>query len=277
MRLFTYVHGDRYIDWFKRALVPSLLQPKNFEALKTSNWEIVTDNKSLARVKDIACQVGIPVEYAINDGHRSFVEYLMYTMEECIVNQETFFMAPPDTIFSDGSIRAFQEFSYPGTCVAMTHVRVNETILDEDSMQPLVNLAWKHLHDSWVYSEAHRFEMSHAYLGGVSWRKLSEKIIAVQHRLPTVYLANFLAEDLQFFQDGKTFGIWDWLWPSLLLDKQRYRFLASSDAAFAVELTDPKKNINELKEEDKNEPDKYHGKSLHNLINRQFVSVLRME
>lgn len=270
MKIFTAVWGEPYLTWFEQGLVPTLFSPKNTKSLEKAKWIIATQPNDVPRIS----KLNIGNEVLLTT---SVIEALLHTMESCIKDKEPMLMAPPDTLFSDGSINTLKEYgNRPGLCAAMAHVRVLPSILAEDFIKNnLVSLSWKHLHDSWVHAKIGPSQ-SNSKSGGVAWKWLDDNLIGVQHRLPTVFYANFNESDLVYFKTRNHFNIWDTTWPALLMEQQRLRYIGSSDAAFCAELTDRNMNVPIIEEVDPAEPDKYHGEYLHNKMLRQFVSIFRM-
>ncbi len=206
-------------------------------------------------------------------------------MDASIKDGSKVLMAPPDTIFSDGTISALLIAGRQrGTCVAVPHPRVSPSIFGGIKDSPLsgaelVSLAIKHGHKAWTEAEDGCANQN-SFIGGISWRRLAPKIIAVTHRLPTVYLAEFEPEDVVFFKsshDGlpPTFGVYDHGWPSKLLGDQRQRVIGSSDAACVIEVTKEDLNVPPAHPVNPSEPDAYWRNKVHNIINRQYLFIMR--
>lgn len=144
----------------------------------------------------------------------------------------------------------------------------------------LVTLAFKNAHDSWKCAEIGH-EKNNSFIGGIAWAKLSDGLWSAQHRLPTVYLADFNETDWDFFWSQVSFGGWDHRWPAEnLIRQERQRYVGSSDACFVVEITDWDKNVppdvprENLQGRDQ---DAYWNGHYHNGINRQISVILRGE
>lgn len=283
IRLFTLVWGERYIDWFAKACTASLCWPKNSEAIQAHSvgWDILTREEDATRVREIASALGIPVNIRIKTDTEEAVgvtlqKAFLEQMRLCVERNESMLLCPPDTVFGDGCVSAM--IAMGDVCVAVAHARVLPNLLD-DMIGPvanaeLVTLAWKHLHRSWREADISK-EMANSNVGGVAWREISPGVYAVQHRLPTCYLASFNADDITWFEGQVFVGAWDHLWPAKLVAEQRQRVLASSDAAFLVELTNEFENIPAVAAIDPAEPDKYWGQQLHHWCNRNVVSIFR--
>jgi hypothetical protein len=146
----------------------------------------------------------------------------------------------------------------------------------------MLNHAWRHLHDSWKHS-GKRKGLSRSFSGGVYWQKLTDQLLAVQHRLPTVFMCNFIEEDIVFFRQSNVFQNWDHVFPAVcLIYQQRYRYIGSSDPAFIVEITEEHRNVPFFNEVNPVEPDAFyadtlHPERIHHYINRLFVTIFNFE
>lgn len=283
VRMFTLVWGERYLDWFEQACVASLCWPKNAEALKKHvvGWDIATRECDAARAGDIASKLGVAVtiRHIAEDNMPIGAKLQFYLVDEmklCLERDEAMLLCPPDKIFGDGAINGL--FSQGDLCIAVPHVRVLPDIIQDiatpKSNAELVGLAWRHLHRSWREADASK-EMVNCNVGGVAWREISPGLIAVQHRLPTCFLASFQEDDVAWFMSQVFVGAWDHLWPAKLVAEQRQRVLASSDAAFMAEITPEFDNIPACAPIDPSEPDKYWGQHAHHWANRNIVSIFR--
>ncbi len=247
MIIFSPLWGDKHKDWSARGLETSLNWPLNKAALKDVGW---------VRPKN--------------------AHEVMPVLRDCIASGRPLLMAPPDTIFSDGTIPTLLNMGQDrGACISFAHVRVLPGFLDDLDKDRMVSRAWEYLHPNWVEAEA-CLPQSGSFYSGLSWRFLSDKLIGVQHRLPTVFYANFTPSDFGAFSTGPL-NAWDTYWPSSLFEQGRLRYVGSSDAAFAVELTERTTHGQSLMQADLQEPDKYHMTEPHNFVNRCMVSIFRKE
>lgn len=288
IRLFTLAWGAPYCDWFENALTKSLLWPKNLAALREHaiEWNLYTKEADREHLRAIAERVGIPLQFHPFDVKDSSGETLQPALldhlRNCAQTGAAMLMAPPDTVFGDGSIAAICEIGkQPGVCVAVPHVRVNAGVLpqlgtSEWSNAKLVDFCFNALHPTWRDAEA-TLPNTNSFLGGVSWRRLRQGLYAVTHRLPTCYLANVNASDVEWFARQFETGTFDHTWPSKLVKEQRHRTIASSDAAFICELTRENENIPVLQPNDPNEPDKFWRDLEHNYAGRNVVAIFRGE
>lgn len=288
MRLFSLVWGEPYSTWFEQALVASLLWPKNIEAIRAHATEIniYTRDQDRERLRSIAEELGVPLQFHPFEFRQSSGETLQPAlldhMRNCQQTGVAMFMAPPDTIFADGAIPAICEVGQArDVCVAVPHVRVNAGSWPPPGGKPfspaqLVDHAFRNLHPTWRDADA-RLKNTNSRLGGVSWKPIGPSIYAVTHRLPTTYLANLNASDIEWFSRQFETGTYDHTWPAKLVKDQRQRVIASSDAAFIVELTRENENIPPVEMADQSEPDKFWRDLEHNYVNRAVVTIFRGE
>lgn len=286
LRIFTQVYGSKYISWLRDGLLNSLRWPGNLRALKAyaDIWDVYCNPDEVPVIRDLLSPFEIPIEY---HGFYQY-DYTHITQHHCIIHhgrlcaesKKAMFVAPPDTIFGEGSLESL--FAYgeaPGTCVSMVHMRVNSAInqswAEPVSNPKLVSLAFQNMHPTWTYADM-TLRKTNSKIAGVAWRKISGKLWLCQHRLPTCYLANINQSDLDWMNRHRP-GLWDHGWPEKLVNEQRHRYLGSSDAAFAVELTDMNANLPDVDDKDVDNPDDYNNEFVHHAVNRGFVTVLRGE
>lgn len=285
MQLLTIVYGEKHIDWFKRGLLGSLCWPRNKAIIEGSTWNIFTDDEN--KLKLLVLESGLKVKLNVKHTNtmRRYVDLphsaIVWQIEECLKTKDRLLFAPPDTIFGDGAIEGIHKnCRETGAAVASAHPRVVPDILSslEGRHRPSTNadlstLAWQTLHRSWQEAETGHVRQN-SFVGGVSWNKTRD-VISVTHRLPTTYMVDFTEEDLNFFKVAHSFGAWDHDWPThILYPRGRVRYLGSSDLAFVCEVTDKDKNIPPIVPNAN--PDDFHHKRPHNELNKQFVSVFRL-
>lgn len=302
--LFTMVWGTHHLGLFKRSCFRSMNWPKNREAITGSTWNIFTKPEHFEELEQLFKDQPYKLQlFAIGDSMRvsgcGFVKTsqcdqgvislngLRDQIQYSIQHKSKMLLAPPDTIFGDGSVRSMLEIgTQPGTCVAVVHPRVLPTILDDIetigatrgsmSNAQMVTLAIKHAHSSWTAAEFNS-PICNSYIGGISWRKIGAGVVSVTHRLPTVYLADFNGTDWDFFWSQVSWGGWDHRWPAEnLIRQERMRLIGSSDAAFICEITDWDKNV-PPKHDHHPKDDSYWNDHYHNGINRQFSVIFRGE
>lgn len=286
MRLFSLVWGEPYCTWFENALIRSLMWPTNHEAIlaHATEFNIYTRDEDRERLRPIAERLGVHVQFhpftRNNSSGETLQPCLLDHLRNCQLENVAAFIAPPDTIFGEGTVATICEVGrLPGICVAVPHVRANAQTLvlpaRPVSNSELVDIAWENLHKTWIDANADLAE-TNSFHGGVSWRQLRKGLYAVTHRLPTCYLANVTQSDVQWFSAQWETGTWDHTWPVKLVKEQRQRVIGSSDAAFMIELTQPHEN-NPPTEPHRNpdEPDMFWRDLEHSYVNRNQVSIFR--
>ncbi len=296
MRIFTPVWGDKHLDLLERALGQSFLWPENHSLIKDCMWTFLTHDFDRKKIIEIVRKI-IPleqIEFFPYEGSsfeltqmREFImlEALYKMMDMCITENVPMLIATPDFIFGNGTIRNMALIgSQEGVCVSLPHPRVRPSVLREIGVKPLSNaelisLAFKHPHKSWVLSEC-GLEESGSYIGGISWKRMSNRLVAVQHRMPSPFLVNFIPEDIEFFKTpvgrrAAAFGAWDHDWPELLISQQRQRLIGSSDVGAMIEVTDDDMNVPPITKANLHEPDAFQHSENHFKINRQFISSFR--
>lgn len=251
IQILSTIWGETHKELFKKAALKSLSWPKNAKALQGAKWNIFADDEHHEELKALMPH-GIQVDFRSTSSLRDYIDQVqsasIWQMNECLKHNEKLLLAPPDTIFADGSIENLLLLGEdPDTCVVVPHPRVLPKMLDDleapKSPAQLTSLSFKHLHKSWENAELNH-PLQNSYIGGVEWRKLTDSLYAVTHRLPTVYLAHFTEEDLQYFKSAISFGNFDHRWPGdILIPRGRQRYCGSSESCFIVEVTEQGKNV----------------------------------
>lgn len=300
--IFSMFYGQHYVDLFRRACFRSLNWPKNQLVLTGRTWNVITTTDHFDEVKKIfegspfklqLFGIGefqgvagcVNVKTSQCDGGVLMLNGLRDQIVFCLQNNSKLLLAPPDTIFGDGTVDNLLTLgSEPETCVAVAHPRVLPSILEPIeydgstdgaiSNQKLVSLSMKHAHDSWKFAEiGHKHNNS--YMGGIAWKRLSESLISVTHRLPTPYFMGFNRSDWDYWCGTVSFGALDHSWPGdRLIRQERLRVVGSSDACFIAEVTDHDKNVPPVLTDETRERlplnDDYWGDRLHHSVNRLF-------
>lgn len=285
IRIFCLVYGEAFVDLFERVSVRSLLQPRNLSVLpKDTVVSLYCDRASADRAAEIASWLGT-VEVTIIDPRKATADALhdatVTEIEKCLRLDATMIMATPDMFWGDGSLGNLLAIGEGRkVCVGAAHPRVNrdeflnnlpDGVIANDQ---LVTLAMQNLHRTWIDADV-SLERTNTWVSGITIRRLSDKLHAVQHLLPNIYLARFNESDLKFFVAHEKRGLWDHHWPGLLVAQQRQRLIGSSDAFFAVELTAREQNHPPLSRRDQAEPDKFRGIAPHHAYNRNFLTIWR--
>lgn len=298
LRIYTAVWGKKYLDLFEKTIIRSFSWPLNKAALEKENvvWSLHTNRKDAARLIQICKRTGVE-NYEVSElpevlegGHPDIGSILLGQFKgeisRCLETNSRLLIAPPDSIFGDGTIGALLRMgSQEGVCVAVPHPRTLPSIFEYPSRfceslketlgnADLVTETFRHLHRTWSEAEV-GFDKINSYVGGVCWKKLSEGLYSVQHRLPTNYLLHFIPSDLQFFEKQICFGAIDHLWPTKLIQEERERVVGSSDVAFICEVTDPSQNIPPNYPYMKKEPDRFWRNAPHNSFFRQVNVIFR--
>lgn len=283
LRIFTLVHGEPYITWMKNGLVKSLTWPTNHAAIRNAEWHIYTTDEDRERVIEIARAVDIPLKVNIIAAEWAGA-LLANTVRHCLMDaavcSDSILICPPDTIFGDQSIETLVALARePHLVISAAPVRVNQEFMEEFSgqrmpNQELVSMAWKYLHQTWRDANI-QLAHTNSFAGGVSWKKIGHGLYAVTHLLPTPFHITPMPSDAEWFRLYGSPGAIDHIWPSKLVDEGRQRFIASSDAAFMVEITMKDKNIPPLYPTDPHNPTNYIGQGKHNHVNRNTVCIFR--
>lgn len=288
-QILSILWGEPYASWFARGCVKSLSFPKNKKAIddNCSVWNIFCDDSQAEGIKEVA-RINFPrlnIKVRSTDELRAFVDQHQAAMclqiKECLEAKERLLLAPPDTIFADGTIPNLLKLGREkNSCVAVAHPRVLPELLSDIGVLEIKDPAemiyriWNegHLHQSWADAEVGH-PRQNSFIGGVRWEELSTDLFSITHHLPTVYLADFTDEDFVYFKTATGFGHWDHMWPSDILIKQgRQRYVGSSDAAFICEITHKEKNIPPVKE---GNTDLFWRSFPHNIQDRQTNVIFR--
>lgn len=282
MVILTSVWNDEYIGWFERGLLKSFKWPRNRAIIGDSSqthWILNCRANEKSRIEALVKPIGCSYEFIDKD----LFQGLKHGIEHAFAHNDQFLLAPPDNAFSEGCIENFLKIakSQKGIVIATPHVRVNPSFLDDmdnhRTPPEMLNHAWRNLHGSWT--TAHQTTgMNGCWHGGVFWRKIEDRMVAVTHRLPTAFVCNFTQDDMNYFRQQGILGVWDNCWPpSQLINQQRWRLMGSSDPGFVVEITHPGRNVPEQKQANTNEPDEFKGGNIHNWVNREFMTIFNFK
>lgn len=261
--ILTLVYGEQHIELFRRAALKSLSSPRNRKAIYDQNarWNICTDDRFFDYLKR-TIDVLFP-ELELNFISRSDLRDYIDPIQSAVIKQiqwslkdkKKVLLAPPDTIFSDGTVQSLLDASKePDSCVVVPHARALPQILTNvDYTNDLVKLTLEHLHKSWTDAEEGH-PQNNTFVGGVIWQSTGKTIYG-KHYLPSPYLLQFTEEDLQYFKVQISFGSFDHVWPNaILIPRGRQIYLGDSDKAFIVEITDQYKNVPPLWPNPENKP-----------------------
>lgn len=276
----TTVWGS-YVGTFLKGTVKSLSFPENRKAMDGVIWNIFTEEDDFERIEGEISRLipGAAVRVKSLAVIRDRIDYLhsalIWQIRECLKGDSRMLLLPPDSIFGDGTLKSlFTLGKETGSCVLVPHPRALPSILNEpyESNADLVSASWKHLHRSWTDSEVGN-ERQNSFIGGVAWERLNEKTVSVKHLLPTPYFCDFTGDDLNFFETQLGIGSIDHVWPSMLIQQGRARYVGSSDACFIVELTDADKNLPPAPAGQ--DQTKFWKNHPHNIFNHQVRCIFR--
>lgn len=260
LQILSIAYGKKHVELFKKACIKSLSFRENARAIAEAKatWNIFTEPEYFEDIKcAILKEIYLDADSVVlrsMDLLRRYTDPLqsafVWQIEECLKQNDKCMYAPPDILFGDGSIKNILKLGKDRfTCVASAHPRVLPDILSAiDTGYPINNSnmvmwSWRHLHKSWGDGEKGHPNQN-SFIGGVEWQEIDENLYSVVHRLPTVYLADFTDEDLQYFKLQLSFGAYDHNWPGdVLIPRGRFRYASSSDAFFACEITEKDKNV----------------------------------
>lgn len=294
MRLFVCAYGSRFVTDLEDYAIRSLRHKLNKPGLEGATVSLYCDAEQMKRAAEICSSLDIPVEQHVitidSDPANIQQRCIQEEIERCLECHEAMVMVCPDNYWGGGTLPNLIAIAgkTPGVCLAVPHPRVNRgqfpvpisTASEGKLIGPdnpsLVHLAMMRLHPSWEMADQ-SLENTSSYLAGIGFSRIGEKLYAVSHLLPTVFYATFTEHDLCFFREARARGlkgIWDHHWPSLLVKQGRQRVVASSDAAFIVELTDmDSHNVQLLR----NEPGKFHRVVDHVNANRNVTAIWRAD
>lgn len=277
LQILSTVWGKKHHEMFFKTAFASLLWDENKEALKGAKWNIFSDDPKTIEIS-IPPDTGINFNIQSTEKLRNYIDQVqsasIWQMEQAIESGDKVLLAPPDTIFGDGTVDGLLAAGRDSeSVVVVPHARVLPSILDVNMSygldnQMLMTSAWDHLHDSWIHAERGHPNQS-SYVGGVEWW-WAGRCIQGTHRLPSPYLISFTGEDLNYFKSAISFGHFDHMWPGdILIPRGRQRYLASSESAFIVEITEADKNVPPIVE---NQPKSgFWRDNPHNKANAQVI------
>lgn len=290
LQILSTAWGKAHIELLKKTAIKSLSWDNNQEALTKAEtiWNIYTDEDEVESLDKFSRKSipGIKFNIQSRNSLRNYIDEnqsaTIWQMERSIESGDKVLLAPPDTIFGDGTIEGLLAAGRDeGSVVVTPHPRVLPTILStykgpywdlSCENWGLVDLAWTHLHESWIHAEIGHPNQS-SYMGGIWWERVNGLIMG-KHLLPSPYLIGFTKQDLEYFDRACSFGHFDWRWPGdILIPQGRQRYIGSSDLAFIVEITEAHKNVPPIYE---NQPKTgFHRDDPHNRANNQIVFTFR--
>lgn len=284
VEILTIFWGADFVSRFKRGTLKSLAFKKNREALKGQIWNVFTEEEFFEDLSNEIAKLLPETELRLRDLSvvRDRTDYLhsalIWQIKQCLKNESQMLLAPPDTVFGDGTIPNLIKLGKEkDSVVVVPHPRVLPEILDQKftSNEEMVTAAFNTLHRSWSESEESPSAKWHnGYIGGTSWEVIDKNLYKVKHLLPTAYFCNFTDEDLDYFETCTGIGNYDHKWPGhILVPRGRQVYVASSDACFIVEITDHDKNLPPVVQGPK--PSGFWQNNPHNHVNKQIAAFFR--
>lgn len=282
VRVLTFVYG-RYLEWFEKSF-RSLMWPLNRKALEGAVWSIYTTEEDEWVLREMLEPL-VKVEFhRIVVGQKSigeqFSDCLVDETRICVSKKAGMLLAPPDTIFGDGTIHTLVKLGSEGmNAISVPHPRVLAEafpdLKEPTSNAKLVGFAMEHMHQVWRLANM-ELKNNNAFYSGAGWREISQNLYAVSMRIPTPYFVRPEKRDIDSLI-GSGAGGWDHKWPQHLVKEQRHRVIGSSDAAFMVELSPADLPQGGTKERNLDDIDAYRGGLLHHQVNRNTVAIWRAE
>lgn len=290
LRFFVICYGNAHADLYERIAVRSLTQTRNRAAIPSGAVvALYSDAATMPRVSQVSERLGTvePHVMALSENHydtqnRAFIE----EVGNCVREDATLVIVNPDCFWGDGSLANLLAIAgEQNVCIASPHVRVDadafckegllsvapERVIDNPS---LVSLAMKTLHQSWIDADVSK-PRANSFATGIGIRS-ANGLHVVHHLQPTVFLARLNARDYGFFAERpQARGLWDHVWPEILVAENRQRIVASSDAVFIAELTNSDTHNTELYPVDPKKPDAFFRDAPHISANRGVVSIWR--
>lgn len=288
LQLLTMVYGSKHVELFKEACLASLSTPRNRKAINEhgAKWSVYTDEDHIHILRKLLGESfpSLKIDFVLTEDLRRYTDpiqsAIIKQIESCLHEGHRLLICPPDTIFAEGTIANLIAIGRePGSVVVVPHPRILPSILNEGmlfaSLSParMVDLCFKHLHQSWTDAEIGHVRQN-SFVGGVKWQRL-DKLIVGSHYLPTPYLMDFTEEDLSYFKTQISFGSFDHVWANdVLLKLGRQRYVASSDACFIAEITEEEKNVPPIWDGD---PDSFWRNNMQFDHDKQTVFTFRGE
>ncbi len=284
--IFCPAWGE-YLDWLTSYSLPSVLQSGNIPKLLEEGYKI---ELYLYTDKKVELELDFPLHVKIIDTSRKLNEILasllIRHMQLCMEHNAILLSLPPDSIIGNYSWYNLVKLSeHKPEAIAAAHARVliNDFIKVKEvedfkdgkvelSNPVLVRLAFENPFLDRVFDhndENNTFQ-------GIAARQIGENLYSVVHNLPSICLFRPQQEDITFFEEARALSMWDRAWTHFLVQRDRVKFVGSSDFYFCTELTraeatksPPRKNLLYN--------DKYIGNFLHNQICNKIYCSWRAE
>lgn len=271
MILFTIAYGERYIRRFFDFCLPSLLTPDNLPSIRdespelyvltlTSDLPLVSQLLASPQVKSIfgdrADGMGLNVDLASDAAKMPdfstalMSNFLCRLIDICLKKDKSFFLAPPDQIYSDGVISTcWPLHRLTGKVVATFNGRVSPSDgappftaeqISQVTARPygvrdlfFSNMAsyWR----DWTTTDPDVIR-EHAATGHLIFEAASHTSVFCRHPNPTI--GKFTQRDLIFFSTGVGIAAWDRAWLDSLFQEGRLLLQTSLDLCMSIEIDD---------------------------------------
>jgi hypothetical protein len=247
LTLFIPVWGAKHIGLLQEFTLPSLMSPGNLPgcALKTIYVQVGGIVEEWDQIRDVISQAlpGLPLQIELVGSPipRDPIHALRGIIHTAVIRGSRMLVTMPDTIFAPNCVTNLMAYAKgkPVT-VAAAHVRVNEELYFSRygkrfpwlTHRDMVKAAF----DMGAVDVCDSNKDNVTEVGGIAWTRINEDTRLLLHYLPTPYLCWFTPTDEDFWAKAPTFGHWDHIWPSLLLNERRLRVAGSSETFFLIEL-----------------------------------------
>jgi len=264
--VFSVAWGS-YLDYYFNTTIPSIFQPSNIPGLVAEEFDISLVLYTLDDPDEIFQKYkNVIINYMPNtfkiekiETKHTIVKYIMLVavlrfFRKAIDDKALFIWAPPDIIFSNGSLyNSVMSTYYKEVCFAAIPARVSLNILENQSIKDLiqqktsisspklVSIAFDNLHENFIYANDELDENTTHY--GFSMRKITNELYSVIGNMPSPWVIYPIEEDYQYFLSVGDFNQWDRGWLELLIKKNRLKIAGSSDQFFCIELTENDENF----------------------------------
>jgi len=256
--VFT-VAGGRCLDLYNRYTLQSL--SADIKALRAIGYEVepVLFDSHQEVVRDVSSVILPPLREMI---------------AKCVSENAMMFLAPPDTVFSRGtmvaSVVAVKNKPYS---LAIPHVRVTDgpPVLP---ISPCDLMRWAFDHGHKSFTTAYDCDTLNCTWSGIAMRKITDTGYVMQHSLPTLYMVQFTGSDIDFWNACPEWMQWDRSFLMKLWNEGRVIVAGSSDMASCVEITSPESNVPGVRPAQYS--DKYFAEAVHNKALKSFCYYMRL-
>ena len=275
LHIFVPIWGD-HIDMFFSYGLPSLIQYGNIPRVleeydvilkiytKPQDAAKVAQNVRIHKISSLT-----HIHPSIGEGDKITVlnNALLDHITACLKNNAYMLVCTADYVFGNHSLyNGIKSIEGKGVCFAAAHPRVsyedikaagvNKITLENDE---LVDFAFKYPHPQFLNAEDSK-DWNTSW-GGISWRKINNRLYEVVHGTTSVWIASLRQSDYDFFKESESFNAWDKTWMAELIRQRRVKYCGSSDIFFLVELS----------------TNKIYAKPQHNLKYNDFVTNRHVE